>query len=248
MEAQPILIRDEEEITPTINDELNIDDSYGCTTCPYPVEIFKINDKENTITFKCLNPKEKKPPKTIAINEYLDSMRKNTYLFSECSLCHKKQNEFKNTSIFSYCIKCDKVICPDCISKHLEMNDKNHPDLNKEYIIKNNEKDIKCLLHPKEKNLSFCLECNTHICKECMKKKKHMYHTKISIIEVLITDEIKNILNNIINIYRERITQLDNEKEKKKTELLKEKEINKRKIQKQQKVKIKEIQKELKKE
>ena len=25
---------------------------YNCTICPYPVEIFKIYDKENTVTFK----------------------------------------------------------------------------------------------------------------------------------------------------------------------------------------------------
>ena len=50
-------------------------------------------------------------------------------------------------------------------------NKKNHPNLNRDYIIKNNERSIKCLLHPNEKNLAFCLKCNRHICKKCKKKK-----------------------------------------------------------------------------
>ena len=62
MEDRMILIRDEEEVTPTNNDDpkLITDDAYFCTTCPYHVEILKIDGKENTLTFKCLNPKDKK--------------------------------------------------------------------------------------------------------------------------------------------------------------------------------------------
>ena len=63
---------------------------------------------------------------------------------------------------------------------------KNHPVFNSEYIIKNNGKSIKCLLHPEEKNLAFWLECNTHICKEYMKSKKHKGRKKDNIIEVLV--------------------------------------------------------------
>ena len=77
-------------------------------------------------------------------------MRKYIYLYSECYLCYKKQNKFKETPIFSYCIICYTIICSNCISKHLKLNEKNHPDLNTEYIIKNNEKSINCLLDPKE--------------------------------------------------------------------------------------------------
>ena len=125
---------------------------------------------------------------------------------------HKKQNEFKNVPIYLYCIKCDKVICSNCIPKHLKINDKNQPNLNKGYIIKNNEKFIKCLLHLKEKNLAFCLKCNTHIFIECNKNKKHINHTKNNILEVSVTNEIKNIINGIINIYKRRIIQFNKEK------------------------------------
>ena len=152
-----VLNENRDEVTFISNDIPKLDnyDTYNCTTCKYPVEIFEIDDIENTITFKCLNPKEKVKKKTCQISEYLNSMRKYTYLYSECSLCNKKQNEFKNGPIFSYCIKCDTTICSDCINKHLKKNEKNHPVLNREYIIKISEKNIKCLLHPKEKNLVF---------------------------------------------------------------------------------------------
>ena len=250
MKENFISIIKEEQSTSILNDNTKLDsnDAYSCSNCLYPVEIFKIDDKKNTITFKCLNPKEKQIKKIIPINEYLNSMKKYTYPYSECSLCKRKQNEFKYTPIFSYCIKCGVIICSDCIDKHIEINEKNHPALNSENIIKNNEKSIKCLLHPKEKNLSFCLKCNIHLCKECLKSEKHINHSKVNLIEILVTDETKNILNGIINIYKERIIQLNKEKEKKEIELLNEKEKNKEKIIQQKKIKIKEIQKRLKKE
>ena len=251
MKAKEILIKDEDWDTPAPVDDQKLntsDDSYGCNTCPYPVEILNIDDKEFTVTFKCLNPAEKETLKTIPINEYLNSMKEHTYLYNECSLCNKKQNEFKENPIYSYCIKCGLVICSDCMTKHLETNEKNHPGLNKEFIIKNNEKWIKCLLHPTEKNLAFCLKCNTHICKECMKSQKHINHTKINLIEVSVTDKIKITLKDIANIYKSRVMQLNRIKEKREVQMINEVERIKKKIEKQKKDTFKKIQKELQKE
>ena len=78
MEDASVLIINEEEEIAAINDNPKEckDDSYACITCPYPVEILKIDDSENTITFKCLNPKKKEKEKTIPISEYLESMKK----------------------------------------------------------------------------------------------------------------------------------------------------------------------------
>ena len=249
MEDNLFSIIDEDAASLAKVDDLKLDayDTFTCTSCPYPIEILKIDDKNNILIFKCLNPKEKKILKTIPINEYLNLMKKNSYLFSECSLCNKKQNEFKHNPVFSYCIKCNVIICSDCINKHLKINKKNHPDLNTEFIIKNNKKYINCLLHPKEKNLAFCFNCNTHICKECMKSKKHINHTKNNIMEVSLTNEMINILNGIIEVYKERIIQLNKEKQNEKTKIKlfdakeKIKGIKTKKI----KDKIKEIQKEL---
>ena len=195
------MIQDEEAAAaPIVNDEPN--DAYACISCSYPIEILRINDSDNTITFKCLNPNDKEALKTLSISEYLDSMKKYTYLYNECSLCHNKQNEFKDAPIFLYCIKCNAIICPECTEKHLNLNVKNHPNLSSKYLIKNNEKNIKCLLHPKEKNVGFCFDCNAHICNECMKSQKHRTHTQSILSKVSVTDELKNILNYIINIYK----------------------------------------------
>ena len=61
----------------------------------------------------------------------------------------------------------------------------------------------------------FCLKCNTHICIECNNKNKnHINHTKNNILEVSVTNEMKNILNGIINIYKRRIIQFNKEKKK----------------------------------
>ena len=61
MEDVFIMARYDDAATLSPNDDpkLDINDEYSCTTCPYPVEILKIDDKENTVTFKCLNSTEK---------------------------------------------------------------------------------------------------------------------------------------------------------------------------------------------
>ena len=50
---------------------------------------------------------------------------------------------------------------------------KNHPDFNIEYIIKNNEKSIKFLLHPKDKNLAFFWNIITIYVKSVIKVKTY---------------------------------------------------------------------------
>ena len=113
---------------------------------------------------------------------------------------------------------------------------------------KNNEKGVRCFLHPKEKNSSFCFECNIHICEECKKSKKHIGYRKDDIIEVFVTDEIKKILNGIIDIYKERLEKLNKIKGENEAGLFNKKEDDKAKKDEQRKDKIKEIQKQLKKE
>ena len=221
MENKVIPIQNEEPAAPILNDEQKSikEDSYTCTTCNNPVEILEINDSENTVTFKCLNPKEEEAIKIAPVSEYLNLMKKNTYLYSECSLCSKKQNKSKDTPIFYYCIKCDTIICPDCVDAHLKSNEKNHPNLNKEFIIQNNIKNIKCLLHPQEKIRVFCLDCNTNICDKFMKSKKHKGHKKDNLLEILVEDEMKDKLNKIIDVYKRNLKELNDEKEKKQKEL-----------------------------
>ena len=49
MEHNIIFMRDEETTIPIPNDspKLNTNDSYVCTSCPFPIEIFRIGDEKH---------------------------------------------------------------------------------------------------------------------------------------------------------------------------------------------------------
>ena len=49
------------------------------------------------------------------------------------------------------------------------------------------------------KYLSYCFECNSHLCEECLKSGDHVYHYKIDIIEIMPDKESLNKINKIIN-------------------------------------------------
>ena len=104
--------------------------------------------------------------KEMAIKDYLNNMKKKTFLYSICNSCKKNQNEVNNNEIFNYCIQCKLVLCNNCKVNH----DQKHN------IIKNNQILTNCLLHPQKYNLSYCLDYNCHICKECIEHRKHMRH------------------------------------------------------------------------
>ena len=96
-------------------------------------------------------------------------MEKYSNLYSEYYICKKLKNKSKDIPIFSYCIKWDKIKFNDCIDEFLNLNEKNHRNISKEYLIKNNEKGFKFLAHPSEKNLAFWFDCHTQLCNKCLK-------------------------------------------------------------------------------
>ena len=55
-------------------------------------------------------------------------------------------------------------------------------DKMKKYNNKNTNKD-KCDGHNNEYEC-YCLDCNRHLCKECLKTRDHIYHQKNSLIEI----------------------------------------------------------------
>ena len=238
----------DEQIKSLSNDSKILDklDCYNCTACSYPVEILSINDKENKIKFKCLNPNKKDNHgiQEIAINEYINSMKKNNYLFSQCYICKTLQNEAEDNSIFSYCIKCDKIICNNCINEHLKLNGNNHENMCKDYIIRNNEKGIKCLLHPTEKNIAFCFNCNTHLCNKCLKSKKHIRHRKNDLIEIKLSEEVSKKFNDIINIYEKKREILIQDRKNKELELNNKQKSDIKNVTEENERKIKELKNE----
>ena len=98
----------------------------------------------------------------------------------------------------------EKFIGFKCKNNHnIKMNIKEYLDKIREYNnILNNDKIINnsiCNNHNKE-YLSYCFECNMHLCKKCLKSGKHRYHYKIYIMEILPDDnilkEIKSLIKN----------------------------------------------------
>ena len=186
-----------EKLTPKEDDELG-NDGYFCTECDANIEIQDL-DEDNILTFKCYTH----GLKNIQIKEYFEKMKKNTFYYRKCFKCKKFQN--KTNSTFKYCCICKSVICDKCIIEH----DKDH------YIIDYNKLNIKCLIHPKFNNCNFCLDCNTHLCQECLLQRKHMMHKKINIIEIKPSGDEINFMLKLINEHKAKLAKLENEKKNK---------------------------------
>ena len=127
---------------------------YNCIECSSPIEILYINEKTNTIEFRCTNNDNHK--KKVSIKEYINQMKK----FS-----NKKIND-------DICMK------------------DNH---NSKYEF-------------------FCLDCNKHLCKECIRTRDHISHNKRIIIEIQPSKKELNIIENFIKSYEDKITNLEREK------------------------------------
>ena len=87
----------------------------------------------------------------------------------------------------------------------------------KEYLnkMKNfNDRNInndKCDTHNLEYQC-YCLDCNAHLCKECLKSRNHFNHFKNNIIETQPTKKEINIFTNIIKNYEEKLNLIEKEK------------------------------------
>ena len=79
--------------------------------------------------------------------------------------------------------------------------------------IKINE-DI-CKEHIKCKNnkfVSYCFDCNCHLCEECLKTRAHICHNKNNIIEIKPIKEELSIVEEVIKYYKNKIENLKNKK------------------------------------
>ena len=72
----------------------------------------------------------------------------------------------------------------------------------------------KCQIHNLQYEC-FCLDCNIHLCKECLKLRNHINHFKNIIIEVQPNKKELQIIEDIIKNYANKIEYLTNEKYKK---------------------------------
>ena len=142
----------------------------------------------------------------------------------------KETPSLESNKIFYNCTECNSVIEIVKINEEfIEFKCNNNHEIKmniKEYLDKikeNNDKNIlndniisnnsKCIKH-KEDYLSYCFECNMHLCKECLKTGEHGYHYKIYIIEVIPEYKILTKIENLIaNNDKKRIDLIKNKNE-----------------------------------
>ena len=153
-----------------------------------------------------------------------------------------KENDYtKETSESSEQIELKEIYynCPECSSsiEILSINEKessiefrcinnNHQrkmlikeylDKMKDYTDKRINNDI-CQIH-NNKYECYCLDCNIHLCKECLKLRNHINHTKNNIIEIQPSSIEIDIIKNLIKYYDDKIDKLEKIKLKKAEEL-----------------------------
>ena len=117
----------------------------------------------------------------------------------------------------------------------------------KEYIKKmkkfNNKKinDDICIEDNHNKKYEFfCLVCNKHLCKECLKTRNHINHNKKIIIEILPSEKELNIIDNMIKCYEETISNLEKDKFNKIKEMKNKLKESENKLKEKNEIKIKE--------
>ena len=128
-----------------------------------------------------------------------------------------------------------KCINKDCgIKKEMPINEY-FDKMEKHKQILLNE-DI-CREHNSNKYVSYCFDCNCHLCEECLKTGDHIGHNKNNIIEIKPIKEELNIIDEVIKDYKINIEKLKNEKINRIKEL--ENSLNAKKINEEIKLKNK---------
>ena len=172
-------------------------DQYSCTQCELPPEILFDTEKANTIKIKC----KRHGTKPFLINDYLQTMSKNTYHYYKCGICQKYNQKNFEEETFKYCYHCKKIVCPKCLINHKTFREHKK-------IFFSNEINIRCETHLGEKYNMFCYDCEKNICKTCAENEHNNHfciflkelYPPIDVVEKinLTIDDLKHELNNLI--------------------------------------------------
>ena len=123
----------------------------------------------------------------------------------------------------------------------------------KEFIDKMKEFNNKKINHDicdshNEKYECYCLKCNIHLSKECLKLRNHINHNKNNIIEIQPNRKELESMENIIKDYDNKKENLEKEKFVKENELNNKLKEYKNKINESKKLRIKDNKKKMKEE
>ena len=161
----------------------------------------------------------------IDINEGLDTDGHKIKLQNIKSPQIIKINENNSNDISYNCTECPSLI--EIISlpqdntfikfKCLNKDNSHEQSLSiKDYLIKMKKHHNKqlnddiCKVHTNktEKYICYCFKCKNHLCRECLKSRTHLIHNKSNIIEIQPIQEELNIMNEIINVYKNKVEKL----------------------------------------
>ena len=67
----------------------------------------------------------------------------------------------------------------------------------------------KCNMHNNNGYISYCLNCNIHLCNECLKKREHINHYKNYLIEINPNKEELNLIKEMIKENKNKIKNLE---------------------------------------
>ena len=148
-----------------------------------------------------------------ATHEFLQTKSDIFYNCTECSSLIEILSIDENKNIIEF--KCLNKNCANLqktmtIKEYFEKMEKNK---------KSNVNEDTCREHISCKYVSYCFDCNCHLCEECLKTRAHICHNKNNIIEIKPIKEELSIIEEVIKYYNNKIQNLKKEKINKKEEL-----------------------------
>ena len=137
-----------------------------------------------------------------------------------------KEKEVKLNEIYYNCTECSSpieiiyinervnIIEFKCINNnHIKkLPIKEYIEEMKKFNNKNSNVDICIEDNHNNKYEFFCIDCNKHLCKECIKTRNHTNHNKRIIIEIQPNKKELNIIGNIIKFYEDKKNNLEKDK------------------------------------
>ena len=123
------------------------------------------------------------------------------YNYTECSSPIEVLNINESQNIIEFkCTKNNhrkKLVIKEYINKMKKFNDNK---INNDICLEDN--------HNKQYEF-FCLDCNKHLCKECLNGRNHISHYKKIILEMQPSQKELNIIGDVIKSYENKISNLE---------------------------------------
>ena len=162
-------------------------------------------------------------------------MKKLNEMYYNCTECSSPIEILyinEKTNIIEFKCSINKHIKKLSIKEYMKKMKKfNNKNINDEVCIEDN--------HHKKYEF-FCLDCNKHLCKECLKTRNHINHNKKIIIEIQPSNKELNIMENVIKSYEDKISNLEKDKYNKINKLKNKLKESENKLKEKNAMKIKE--------